>query len=500
MQRVVRSEPIIPRQMSASERSALADALLAVYGEIFAGATRDYVVNGLIEPSSEFTTILLHWSAEGKIVGYFAIHFFERRFRGVPTTVVRSSVGMLRAYRGRNANIAWALGVLLKQRLAHPRRPFYGMGPMVHPSSYLQVARYVDVFWPRPDEPVPPDMQEFIAELADDFHMPRIDPQRPLVRAGSMPTRETDAERDYWRRSDKPAARFFVAMNPSYSQGNGLVTLFPITVSMLMGIASRILREKTGHLVERAGIVAQRLPLSGRLLRPAAVRRHLVAAPLFAALDGAALQRVVEQSSIVTLPAGKMLFRAGDPGDDVYVVARGAVAVLVGAPEGEELSEQLGSGALFGETAVLGGGLRDSSVRAVIPTTLVRIPGGALRAAMHSAALGEAIWELFAGRVLDEHLRAAARYRELGESERLAWIRRARHAVLERGVEVPTAGAAFLIVLRGAVCIDQGGARRTAQAPIVIEHDGSTRVTAASEACVLRVLPREGDASNARAV
>lgn len=498
MQRVVRSEPVIPKQMSASERSELADALLAVYGEIFAGATRDYVVSGLVEPNAEFSTILLHRNAEGKIVGYFAIHFFERRFRGVPTTVVRSSVGMLRAYRGRNANIAWALGVLLKQRLAHPRRPFYGMGAMVHPSSYLQVARYVDVFWPRPGEPVPPDMHEFIVELADEFHMQRIDPQQPLVRAGSMPTRETEAERDYWRRSDKPAARFFVAMNPSYSAGNGLVTLFPITISMLMGIASRIIREKTRLMVERALTMAQRLPLTAQVIRPAAVRRHLRAAPLFAGLDGAGLQRVVEQSSIVTLPAGKMLFREGDVGDDLYVVTRGAVAVLAGAAGGEEVSEQLGSGGLFGLISVLASGRRNASVRTVIPTTLLRIPGGALRAAMHSAALGDAIWEMFAGRVFDGHLRAAGQHGELGRSERLAWVRRAKHAVLAPGAQVPTVGASFLIVLRGAVSIDRGAAQLTAQAPNVIEIDASTRVTAASEACAVRVLPLEAVSAAAR--
>lgn len=498
MQRVVRSEPVIPRHMSASERSALADALLEVYAEIFAGATREYVVNGLVEPKAEFSTILLHRSGEGKIVGYFAIHFFERRFRDVVTTVVRSSVGMLRAYRGRNANIAWALGVLLKQRLTHPKRPFYGMGPMVHPSSYLQVVRYVDVFWPRPDEPVPPDMRDFMAELADDFHMPRIDPQQPLVRAGSMPTRETEAERDYWRSSDKPAARFFVAMNPSYSAGNGLLTLFPITLPMLMGIASRILGERTRMGVERALTVAQRLPLTAPMVRPAAVRRHLRAAPLFAGLEDAGLQRVVERASIVRLPAGEVLFREGEPGDELYVVARGAVAVLTGGPGGEEMREQLGSGALAGVISVLASGPRKASARAVIPTTLVRIPGQALRAAMHSAAIGDAIWELFAGRVFDDHLRTSGRHGELSRSERHAWVRRAQPAVLDPGVEVPTAGAAFLLVLRGAVSIDRGAAQLTEQAPKVIEIDEFMRVRAASRACAVRVLPRAAVSAAAR--
>lgn len=508
MPRVVRSEPIIPRRLSAAERSELADGLLAVYGEIFEGATREYVVKGLIEPNSYFTTILLHRGAEGQIVGYFAIHFFERRFRGVATTVVRSSVGMLRAYRGRNANIAWALGVLLKQRLAHPGRPFYGMGSMVHPSSYLQVARYVDVFWPRPGEAVPADMHDFIVELADEFGMPRIDPDQPLVRAGSMPTRETDAERDYWRRSDKPAARFFVAMNPSYSRGNGLVTLFPITVSMLVGIASRILRERAQLLFAGAAALAQRLPLGGRLLRPAAVRRHLQATPLFAVLYAASLQRVVELSHVVTVPAGKVLFREGDEGDDLYVIARGAVAVLAGPAGGEEMIDQLGSGALFGEIAVLAGGRRKASVRTVISTTLVRIPGRALRAAMQSAALGDAIWETFAARIFDDHLRAAGRHRQLSRTERLAWVGRGQHHVYAPDAVVQPTRAAFMIVLRGAVLIEQGAAPISAQAPIVIEVDAATRITVKSEARTVDIPPlaegpeseRAGEASDARAV
>lgn len=508
-ERVVRSEAVVPRQMTAAARSELADALLLVYSEIFAGATREYIVHGMVEPDSEFTTILLHYSAGGKIVGYFAIHFFERRFRGVATTVVRSSVGMLRAFRGRNANIGWALGVLLKQRLAHPGRPMYGMGSMVHPSSYLQVARYVDVFWPRPGEPVPPDMLAFIVELADEFQMRRIDPAQPLVRAGSMPTRETEAERDYWLRSDKPAARFFVTMNPAYSQGNGLVTMFPITASMLAGIASRIVGERAKRAVEGALALAQRLPISGRMLRPGAVRRQLGAAPLFASLADADLQRVVNLATTVSLPAGQMLFRAGDPGDELYVIVRGAVAVLVGEAGEEAMIDQLGAGALFGEIAVLAGGRRKASVRTVIPTTLVRIPGAELRAAMQrapvgdakqgdaklgDAKLGDAIWEVFAARIFDDHLRAAGLGRELGRGERLAWVGRGRHSEVEAGAEVDGSGAAFLIVVHGDVWIEQAGTRLSAQAPVVIELGGpTTRIVATSRARVVHIPPLVGD-------
>lgn len=495
-ERIVRSEAVVPATMSAAERDALADALLAVYSEIFAGATREFIVEGMVAPKSEFTTILLHRDAADRIVGYFAIHCFERRFRGVPTIVVRSSVGMLRVYRGRNANIRWALGVLLKQRLRHPGKPMYGMGPMVHPSSYLQVARYVDEFWPRPDQPVPPDMLGFIVELADEFKMRQIDPSRPLIRAGSMPTRESDAERDYWRRCDKPAARFFVAMNPAYSQGHGIVTMFPITASMLRGIASRIVRERAARLVEGTLAAAQRLPLVDRLLRPRAVRRQLQAAPLLAGLAAADLQRLAERATIVALPAGHTLFDVGDAGDEVYVVARGAVAVVGSGSGGEEMLDQLGAGALFGEIAVLTGGRRKASVRAVIPTTLVKIPGEAVRAVMRRGPLGDALSEVAAARLFDDHLRASGRHRQLGREARMAWARGGRLASLEPGARLRGTDAAFSIVLRGDVLIEQDGAQLSAQAPVVIAWTQSTVVVATTLARVLHV-PAAGEVAEA---
>jgi CRP-like cAMP-binding protein len=496
MPRVAHSEAVVPKEMSEAERGALADALLEVYGEIFKGATREYIVKGMVETKSDFTTILLHKSEEGKIVGYFAIHFFERRFRGVLTTVVRSSVGMLRAYRGQNANIGWALGVLLKRRLARPGMPFYGMGSFVHPSSYLQVARYVDVFWPTPDAPVPPDMLEFIAELADEFGMPRIDPAQPLVRAGSMPTKETDAEREYWRQCDKPAARFFVSMNPTYGQGSGLVTMFPITASMLASLGARIARDKAKLVAEGALVTAQRLPLGGRLLRPAEVRKHLRATPLFGMLDEASLEKLVALADVVTLKAGKTLFRAGDEGDDLYVVARGAVSVLDG--DEQEMIDQLGSGALFGEIAVLAGGRRTATVRTAIPTTFVRIPGDALRAAMkQNEKLGAVVWGAFTARIFDSHLRATGRHTDVARSARLARVQGAPHADVEPGTSIPTTGDAFLMVLRGSVLIEQGATQLSAQAPIVIEADPSARVTVKSAARVVHVPPFERPASPA---
>lgn len=51
----------------------------------------------------------------------------------------------------------------------------------------------------------------------------------------------------------------------------------------------------------------------------------------------------------MTLGAGSYVFREGDPGRDLFLVARGAVYVL----GGEAIIDQLGTGAIFGEFAAL---------------------------------------------------------------------------------------------------------------------------------------------------
>ena len=81
------------------------------------------------------------------------------------------------------------------------------------------------------------------------------------------------------------------------------------------------------------------------------------------------------------LAAGQVLFRAGDPGDALYIVAEGEVAVLGPAPAGKggdadatlPTIAALRQGQAFGEMALLSGGARTATIRAVTDTILLRI-------------------------------------------------------------------------------------------------------------------------------
>ena len=98
------------------------------------------------------------------------------------------------------------------------------------------------------------------------------------------------------------------------------------------------------------------------LLSQCSLLRHLPADQIEPLLD-----RVQERN----VAAGEIVFREGDPGDALYIVARGTVEVLHDKA-GQTLAE-LGNGQAFGEMALLSGGTRTATVRAKSDSHLLAI-------------------------------------------------------------------------------------------------------------------------------
>ena len=80
--------------------------------------------------------------------------------------------------------------------------------------------------------------------------------------------------------------------------------------------------------------------------------------PLFTGLGGRELERLGALTDEVRLPAGRVLMRQGDAGDELYIVLSGAVRV---ERDGEEV---LRPDALevFGEISLIDGGPRSATV------------------------------------------------------------------------------------------------------------------------------------------
>ena len=89
--------------------------------------------------------------------------------------------------------------------------------------------------------------------------------------------------------------------------------------------------------------------------------------PLFSRLDRHHLERLGMLTEEVDVPAGKVLIRQGDSGDDLMVVVSGQVGV---ERNGARIN-QLGPGDFFGEIALIVRGPRTATVTAEAPTTLL---------------------------------------------------------------------------------------------------------------------------------
>lgn len=84
--------------------------------------------------------------------------------------------------------------------------------------------------------------------------------------------------------------------------------------------------------------------------------------PLFESLDDSAAEELCELLETLDCEAQKVLFRAGDAGDAMYIIERGKVRICVQATDGHEVTlTELGRGDFFGEMALLEDGQRRSA-------------------------------------------------------------------------------------------------------------------------------------------
>jgi CRP-like cAMP-binding protein len=93
---------------------------------------------------------------------------------------------------------------------------------------------------------------------------------------------------------------------------------------------------------------------------------------LFSALEAATVQRLADRCHMETYPAGTTLFVAGDPGDEMFVVVKGSVKVLVASEDGDITLATFSRGDTFGEMSLLEvDGRRTATAVTVEPSDLL---------------------------------------------------------------------------------------------------------------------------------
>jgi CRP-like cAMP-binding protein len=108
-----------------------------------------------------------------------------------------------------------------------------------------------------------------------------------------------------------------------------------------------------------------------------------------AALKRMALCRALsatELESIATIvesrqvAAGGDLFREGDPGDGLFLVAAGEINVIKRGPSGEHSLARLGEGGVLGEMSLVTSEVRSATGRALVDTQALYLPAVRFRA------------------------------------------------------------------------------------------------------------------------
>lgn len=97
-------------------------------------------------------------------------------------------------------------------------------------------------------------------------------------------------------------------------------------------------------------------------------------APLFATMDPEETRKLFESMAKVRLPRGDVLFHEGEPGDRLYVIARGKIKLGRRSTDGREnLLSILGPGEMFGELSLFDPGPRTATASAVSDALLYEL-------------------------------------------------------------------------------------------------------------------------------
>jgi len=203
-------------------------------------------------------------------------------------------------------------------------------------------------------------------------------------------------------------------------------------------LAGRALLEKSKSLVDAAVEVFQtdRIESEPPKLPPQA---------LFSSLEEKDLYAMIEILDVRLVPRGGILVEEGSTGDEAFFVARGELDVQKAAsqPGAAPIAlARLGSGALFGEMALLSRAPRTATVRAALPCIVLVAKKAALdRVVATAPGVGRKFAEFCRRRMLENLLRTNFILRAASPAERPALIERFSIRTFETGDKIVSQGS-----------------------------------------------------------
>ncbi|MFT3700232.1 MAG: cyclic nucleotide-binding domain-containing protein [Kofleriaceae bacterium] len=186
----------------------------------------------------------------------------------------------------------------------------------------------------------------------------------------------------------------------------------------------------------------------------------LAATPLFSGLSQEALEALVAELQLVQLSDGEVLFHEGDPGDALYVIVEGEVAVQAEGPPRVEMA-RLGPGSFIGEVALMTDQPRSATVTAIDTAELLRIDRKILSKVLanHGDVL-TAVLRFVRDRLVDRWTRTSPLFRPFDPSERAAIASKFKFLEIDSDRVLLSQGGkpdGLYIVLAGHFAVRQSG-------------------------------------------
>ncbi|HKO47845.1 MAG TPA: cyclic nucleotide-binding domain-containing protein [Polyangiaceae bacterium] len=166
---------------------------------------------------------------------------------------------------------------------------------------------------------------------------------------------------------------------------------------------------------------------------------------LFSSLDEKGLYAMIEILDVRVVPRGGVLVEEGSTGDEAFFVARGELDVQKAAstPGAAPIAlARLGSGALFGEMALLSRAPRTATVLAALPCIVLVAKKAALDRVVETApGVGRAFAEFCRRRMLENLMRSNFILRAASPAERPALVERFSIRTFEAGDKLVAQGS-----------------------------------------------------------
>lgn len=186
--------------------------------------------------------------------------------------------------------------------------------------------------------------------------------------------------------------------------------------------------------------------------RGASLRNELANTPLFGDLDPASLHTLIRKVRVVSLEAGQVLFRQGEPANSLYVIVSGAVVPIAEGDRRRKLAV-LENGEFFGEIGLLTKQPRGATIEALVDTKLLAIDRRVLWDLIgKEPSVAKSLLRFLRARMIDRQIRTNLFFAAFAHAEREAVARQFRILEVKDGTRVVEQGRpadGLFVVLAG---------------------------------------------------